>query len=245
MVVVPQNGHSGPSDRRERVTERHPTPGSSDEHDAGSMVRGVSRVAADGEEFTTKPGASSRQGPGREAGTLCECSGVKEHRTGGRSGRRWSRASTLPRYCVSRSFWSPLSCDEILTRGRNRMGQGSHAAGGGAPGWRPRPFGLVGAGSGVGVGRRGEYLRGEKKNSIEHSVPCPTRSIRTPLFSCSRFPLYIGRPEASFYLDYPIRARMSYPGTTKKNLLEMTLKLEKGDVIPCRISRSPSSASPW
>ncbi len=177
MVVVPQNGHSGPSDRRERVTERHPTPGSSDEHDAGSMVRGVSRVAADGEEFTTKPGASSRQGPGREAGTLCECSGVKEHRTGGRSGRRWSRASTLPRYCVSRSFWSPLSCDEILTRGRNRMGQGSHAAGGGAPGWRPRPFGLVGAGSGVGVGRRGEYLRGEKKNSIEHSVPCPTRSM--------------------------------------------------------------------
>ena len=177
MVVVPQNGHSGPSDRRERVTERHPTPGSSDEHDAGSMVRGVSRVAADGEEFTTKPGASSRQGPGREAGTLCECSGVKEHRTGGRSGRRWSRASTLPRYCVSRSFWSALSCDEILTRGRNRMGQGSHAAGGGAPGWRPRPFGLVGAGSGVGVGRRGEYLRGEKKNSIEHSVPCPTRSI--------------------------------------------------------------------
>jgi len=57
------------------------------------------------------------------------------------------------------------------------MGQGSHAAGGGAPGRRPRPFGLVGAGSGVGVGRRGDYLRGKKKNSIEHSVPCPTRSI--------------------------------------------------------------------
>ena len=62
------------------------------------------------------------------------------------------------------------------------MGQGSHAAGGGAPGRRPRPFGWVGAGSGVGVGRRGDYLRGKKKNSIEHSVPCPTRSIM--LFFC-------------------------------------------------------------
>lgn len=107
---------------------------------------------------------------------------MEEHRTGGRSGRRWSRASTLPRYCVSKSLWSRLSCDEILTRGRNRKGQGSRAAGGGAPGWRPRPFGLVGAGSGVGVGRRGDYLRGRKKNSIEHSVPCPTRSIM--LFFC-------------------------------------------------------------
>jgi len=85
-----------------------------------------------------------------------------------------------PRYCASRSLWSPLSCDEILTRGRNRMEPGSHAAGGGAPGWRPRPFGLVGAGSGVGVGRRGDYLRSKKKNSIEHSVPGLIRS------SCDR-----------------------------------------------------------
>ena len=116
----------------------------------------------------------------RKQGAWCECSGVEEHRTGGRSGRRRSERSTLPRYCVSRSLWSTLSCDEILTRGRNRMGPGSHAAGGGAPGWRPRPFGLVGAGSGVGVGRRGDYLRSKKKNSIEHSVPGLIRS------SCDR-----------------------------------------------------------
>lgn len=70
------------------------------------------------------------------------------------------------------------------------MGQGSHAAGGGAPGWRPRPFGLVGAGSGVGVGRRGENLRGKKKNSIEHPVPCPTRSILTPCYVLKVPPLY-------------------------------------------------------
>jgi len=38
------------------------------------------------------------------------------------------------------------------------------------------PLRIGRGGSGVGVGRRGENLRGKKKNSIEHSVPCPTRS---------------------------------------------------------------------
>ena len=58
------------------------------------------------------------------------------------------------------------------------MGQGSHAAGGGAPGWRPRPFGLVGAGSGAGVGRRGEYLRGGEKEAELNSVPLlPSKAL--------------------------------------------------------------------
>ena len=72
-------------------------------------------------------------------------------------------------------LWSPLFCVEIPTGGRNRTGKGSRAAGGGAPGWRPCPFGLVGAGSGVGVGRRGDYLRGKKKKGSKLCVPVPPK----------------------------------------------------------------------
>jgi len=59
------------------------------------------------------------------------------------------------------------------------MGQGSHAAGGGAPGWRPCPFGLVGAGSGVGVGRRGERKAPvSSQYSLDQDLAVPLQQIR-------------------------------------------------------------------
>ncbi len=63
-----------------------------------STMRGVSRAAASGKEFTTKPGASSGPGPGRGAGARCDRSGVEEHRTGGRSGRRRNGRSMVSRH---------------------------------------------------------------------------------------------------------------------------------------------------
>ena len=65
---------------------------------------------------TTKPGASSEPEIGREnQGHGASCSGVEEHRTGGRSGRRRSERSLVERHR-----------DAIHFRG------GAHAAGGGA-----------------------------------------------------------------------------------------------------------------
>ena len=78
------------------------------------------------------------------------------------------------------SLWSPPSCGEVLTQGKNRTGQGTCAAGGGAPGWRPRPFGLVGAGLGAGVGRRGENMREKEKNGIEPYVYIPPGGFEPP-----------------------------------------------------------------
>jgi len=78
-------GRSGPNDRRERVTERHHAPAGSEEHGAGSMVRGAGRAAADGEEFTTKPGASEYQARKKSRGT------VRVERSGGAPDRREER----------------------------------------------------------------------------------------------------------------------------------------------------------
>jgi len=65
MVVVPQNGRSGPSDRMERVTERHHCPVNSDEHGAKHDARsGMKQLPA--RSGTTKPGESvSESGLGR------------------------------------------------------------------------------------------------------------------------------------------------------------------------------------
>jgi len=51
------SGLSGPSDRRERVTERHHSPVNSEELSA-IAVCDERESAASGKEFTTKPGAS-------------------------------------------------------------------------------------------------------------------------------------------------------------------------------------------
>src|SRR5690606_6579304 len=105
-----------------RVTERHHCPVNSDEHAAQHGCEEWDGTAA-GKEWNGKAGSVSESGLGREnQGHGASAAEWREHRTGGRSGPRWSGASTLPRYCVSRSLCSPLSCDEILTGGRNRMG---------------------------------------------------------------------------------------------------------------------------
>lgn len=90
--------HSGPSDRRERVTERYLAPGSSDEHGARN-----GKGAASGEEFTTKPGASANQEKEKKTGARCEL-----QRSGGapddrRSGRRRSERSKVPRHAGGNS----------------------------------------------------------------------------------------------------------------------------------------------
>ena len=60
-----RTGRSGPSDRRERVTERHHCPVNSDEHGAKHDARsGMEQMPA--RSGTTKPGASSGPDPGRE-----------------------------------------------------------------------------------------------------------------------------------------------------------------------------------
>jgi hypothetical protein len=92
---------------------------------------------------------------------------------GGIMPRRSPPADHIIRGQVDPAPWKKI----VLREASHKVG--TRAAGGGAPGWRPCPFGLVGAGSGVGVGRRGDYLRGKKKDSIKHSVPGPTRSILT------------------------------------------------------------------
>gem|GEM_PF-4728683 len=107
---------------------------------------------------TTKPGASEDLDKDEKKGVRCECSGVEEHRTAGGADGDEAEGARCPVILMIQR-WSHPSCDKVLTGGRNRTGQESRAAGGGAPGWRPRPFGLVGAGSGVGVGRRGENIR--------------------------------------------------------------------------------------
>jgi len=60
--------------------------------------------------------------------------------------------------------WSPLSCGKVPTGGRNHTGQGPRVAGGGAPGWRPRPLGLVGAGLGVEAVAGAMVMRGDTKS---------------------------------------------------------------------------------
>jgi len=77
----------------------------------------------------------------------------------------------LPRYRVPGASVVLSLLRQDSDRREEPHGQGSRAAGGGAPGWRPRPFGLVGVGLGDGVGRRGDYLRGQKKKAELNSVP--------------------------------------------------------------------------
>ncbi len=81
-----------------------------------STMRGVSRAAASGKEFTTKPGASSGPGPGRESRDT-----LRPEWSGGAPDRREERTETERR---EHGVPSP-GCDQL--RG------GAHAAGGGAP----------------------------------------------------------------------------------------------------------------
>ena len=111
-------------EERKRVTERHRYPEHSEEQSAIAVCDERDN-AASGEEPATKAGATENKDQEERAGARCEL-----QRSGGapddrRSGRRWSERSKVPRYCLSRSLWSPLSCNEILTRRGNRTGPGS------------------------------------------------------------------------------------------------------------------------
>jgi len=72
----------------------------------------------------------------------------------------------------------------LLRKGSDRREEpygerGPRITGGGAPGWRLRPFGLVGAGSGDGVGRRGDGSARERNKRIKQGFLHPFPRILT------------------------------------------------------------------
>jgi len=137
-------------------------------------------------------------------GTRCEQSGG-----GGGADGTGTEQNSVCRYHCCLICWSPLSCGRVLTGGRNRTGQGTRAAGGGAPGRRPRPFRLGRGGVRGGVGRRGEGCvrypgeSGYGRGYTGQSLPDRSSGFTPPVPTVLPVPCNQDRGDSSHVLSWP------------------------------------------